>query len=201
MRYVCTHVCSVLPPACADPRVHARGTWHCLRDVCARAVQWTSWVLLVLLALYDLCAVLTPCGPLRALINLAQKRQDPIPGLLYEANVGPVNEDADHVRDTFVSSARPRGEAATAAVGVPAAVAATGNQSPAAGRSTSMTPTAAGGTWRAGKRPCACRPTRTRHSPAHNDCVCVCTRARARKYVQGQVQASGHPRITVKRQQ
>jgi hypothetical protein len=52
-------------------------------------LQWTSWALLVALALYDLCAVLTPCGPLRALVNLAQERQDPIPGLLYEANVGP----------------------------------------------------------------------------------------------------------------
>jgi len=31
--------------------------------------QWTSWALLVALALYDLCAVLTPCGPLRALVR------------------------------------------------------------------------------------------------------------------------------------
>ena len=27
--------------------------------------QWTGWTLLVALALYDLCAVLTPCGPLK----------------------------------------------------------------------------------------------------------------------------------------
>lgn len=69
------------------------------------AVQWTSWTLLVMLALYDLCAVLTPCGPLRALINLAQTRKDPIPGLLYEANVGPARDDVgdDRVRDTFVT--------------------------------------------------------------------------------------------------
>lgn len=52
------------------------------------ALQWTSWVLLVALALYDLCAVLTPCGPLKALVKLAQARpEQPIPGLLYEAEV------------------------------------------------------------------------------------------------------------------
>jgi presenilin 1 len=27
--------------------------------------NWTAWTLLVMLALYDLCAVLTPCGPLK----------------------------------------------------------------------------------------------------------------------------------------
>lgn len=62
--------------------------------------EWSSWALLVALALYDLCAVLTPCGPLRALISLAETRQDPIPGLLYEANVG--SSDNDAVRDTLV---------------------------------------------------------------------------------------------------
>ena len=31
--------------------------------------QWTGWSLLVVLALYDLCAVLTPCGPLRYLVR------------------------------------------------------------------------------------------------------------------------------------
>lgn len=64
--------------------------------------EWTSWVLLVVLALYDLCAVLTPCGPLKALIALAQVRKDPIPGLLYEANVGN-SANASAVRDTFVT--------------------------------------------------------------------------------------------------
>jgi presenilin 1 len=32
---------------------------------------WTAWMLLVLLAFYDLFAVLTPCGPLKALIKLS----------------------------------------------------------------------------------------------------------------------------------
>ena len=50
--------------------------------------EWTSWALLVTLALYDLCAVLTPCGPLRMLVELVQKEGRPLPGLLYEAEVG-----------------------------------------------------------------------------------------------------------------
>ncbi len=49
---------------------------------------WTAWVLLVMLSLYDLCAVLTPCGPLKALVNLMQRDDAPeLPGLLYEAEL------------------------------------------------------------------------------------------------------------------
>jgi len=50
---------------------------------------WTAWILLVLLAFYDLFAVLTPCGPLKALINVMQKEGAPAmpPGLLFEARV------------------------------------------------------------------------------------------------------------------
>ena len=49
---------------------------------------WTTWTLLVFLALYDLCAVLTPCGPLKALVGLMQQEDSPtMPGLLYEASL------------------------------------------------------------------------------------------------------------------
>lgn len=45
-------------------------------------------MLLVLLALYDLFAVLSPCGPLKALVHLMSKQDAPhLPGLLYEANL------------------------------------------------------------------------------------------------------------------
>lgn len=48
----------------------------------------TAWCLLVMLALYDLCAVLTPCGPLKALVNLMSQEDSPeMPGLLYEAEL------------------------------------------------------------------------------------------------------------------
>jgi presenilin 1 len=52
--------------------------------------DWTTWTLLLMLALYDLCAVLTPCGPLKALVNLMSKDDAPeMPGLLFEAELPP----------------------------------------------------------------------------------------------------------------
>jgi presenilin 1 len=50
---------------------------------------WNAWTLLVLLAFYDLFAVLTPCGPLKWLIKVVSEDPDgrPLPGLLYEADV------------------------------------------------------------------------------------------------------------------
>jgi presenilin 1 len=53
----------------------------------SRFDEYTTWALLVALALYDLCAVLTPCGPLKALVGLMQTRREPLPGLLYEADL------------------------------------------------------------------------------------------------------------------
>ncbi|CAN0388874.1 unnamed protein product, partial [Discosporangium mesarthrocarpum] len=55
----------------------------------SRFDEWTGWCLLVVLALYDLCAVLTPCGPLKALVHLMQEYDEPMPGLLYEAELPP----------------------------------------------------------------------------------------------------------------
>lgn len=47
--------------------------------------EWTTWVLLVALALYDLVAVLAPGGPLKILVELASSRDDDLPALVYEA--------------------------------------------------------------------------------------------------------------------
>ena len=49
--------------------------------------EYTCWALLIGLAFYDLCAVLTPCGPLKALVGLMAERDEPLPGLLYEADL------------------------------------------------------------------------------------------------------------------
>ena len=51
--------------------------------------EWTTWALLVAMALYDLAAVLLPIGPLRILVELAISRDEEIPALVYEAR--PVN--------------------------------------------------------------------------------------------------------------
>ncbi|KAL2935357.1 hypothetical protein RDABS01_018475 [Bienertia sinuspersici] len=57
--------------------------------------EWTTWVLLVAMALYDLAAVLLPVGPLRLLVELAMDRDEDIPALVYEAR--PVNVDESDV--------------------------------------------------------------------------------------------------------
>ncbi|RHY37167.1 hypothetical protein DYB25_006226, partial [Aphanomyces astaci] len=49
--------------------------------------EWTTWALVVVLAFYDLCAVLTPCGPLKCLVNLIQQEGRPLPGTYIDAEV------------------------------------------------------------------------------------------------------------------
>jgi hypothetical protein len=50
--------------------------------------SWMTWTLLVMLALYDLFAVLTPCGPLKALAEMISQDGAPgLPGMLYEARL------------------------------------------------------------------------------------------------------------------
>jgi len=47
--------------------------------------ELTTWALLVLMALYDVAAVLAPAGPLRAIVELAEERDEDIPALVYES--------------------------------------------------------------------------------------------------------------------
>ncbi|XP_050936202.1 presenilin-like protein At2g29900 isoform X1 [Cucumis melo] len=56
--------------------------------------EWTTWALLVALAVYDLAAVLLPVGPLRLLVELAISRDEDIPALVYEARPV-VNHDSN----------------------------------------------------------------------------------------------------------
>ncbi|KAI9007593.1 Presenilin-domain-containing protein [Hyaloraphidium curvatum] len=49
--------------------------------------EWTTWLLLGLLAIWDLVAVLAPFGPLRLLIESSRQNNREIPALLYSAAV------------------------------------------------------------------------------------------------------------------
>ena len=46
--------------------------------------EWTAWMLLLAVSVYDCFAVLLPYGPLKLLFNMMKRRQEVIPGLLYE---------------------------------------------------------------------------------------------------------------------
>jgi hypothetical protein len=69
--------------------------------------EWTLWTLLVALSLWDLCAVLSPCGPLKMLIKLVQSDENAsIAGLLYEADVSSNEKQLELERERAAAKER-----------------------------------------------------------------------------------------------
>lgn len=84
--------------------------------------DWTTWTVLVIVAMWDVVAVLSPHGPLRKLVEIAQERDKKIfPALIYSStmlwNIAMVeSEDSLHVtrpRPVLIMQATQTGPALT----------------------------------------------------------------------------------------
>ncbi|MEW5297730.1 MAG: hypothetical protein WDW36_000915 [Sanguina aurantia] len=87
-----------------------------------RIPEWTTWMLLGAMALYDIVAVLVPRGPLRLLVEMMVERQEDIPGaLIYEARPTGRPYQPGRWTDRSVTTAPPPEAADAAADAAPGA--------------------------------------------------------------------------------
>ncbi|KAI8643011.1 Presenilin-domain-containing protein [Parasitella parasitica] len=73
-----------------------------------RMPPWTTWTILIAVAIYDLFAVLCPGGPLKLLITMAEERQENIPALVYSAGMASFDTENDFIGGYRTQESSPR---------------------------------------------------------------------------------------------
>ena len=104
------------------PSIVKQGYLVCVSVIMAWSLSklpdWTNWTILIALAVYDLFAVLSPCGPLKALVEMSQSRNEPIPGLVYEADAPDDTPPATAQPQTQTARSQDAGDEETGLVSV-----------------------------------------------------------------------------------
>lgn len=75
--------------------------------------EWATWTILGVLVVWDLFAVLAPCGPLRMLVEASKKMNEPLPALVYDTNPNDIGRDPEAMPAVILTRKKKQDRGAT----------------------------------------------------------------------------------------